>query len=42
MKGLILDLRGCPGGLLSAVVEAAQMFLSKGTFLNGRKRRTKS
>ena len=30
MKGLILDLRGNPGGSLSAVVEMAQMILPEG------------
>src|SRR5262249_11792759 len=38
MKGLILDLRGCPGGLLSAAVEAVQLFLSKGTIVTIRGR----
>ena len=38
MKGLILDLRGCPGGLLSEAVEAARMFLSKGTIVTIRGR----
>ena len=38
MKGLILDLRGCPGGLLSAAVETGQMFLSRGTIVTIRGR----
>jgi carboxyl-terminal processing protease len=33
LKGLILDLRGCPGGLMSAAVEASQLFLSRGTIV---------
>ena len=32
-KGLILDLRGNPGGLLSATVEAADEFLDEGVIL---------
>jgi carboxyl-terminal processing protease len=32
-KGLILDLRGNPGGLLDAVVQSADMFLDSGTIL---------
>ncbi len=38
MKGLILDLRGCPGGLLSAAVEVGQLFLSRGTIVTIRGR----
>jgi carboxyl-terminal processing protease len=38
LKGLILDLRGCPGGLLSAAVEVTQMFLSQGTIVTIRGR----
>ncbi|MGP0069777.1 MAG: S41 family peptidase [Isosphaeraceae bacterium] len=38
MKALILDLRGCPGGLLSAVVDVARLFLAKGTIVTMRKR----
>ncbi len=30
MKGLVLDLRGCPGGLLSSALEVAKAFLPKG------------
>ena len=33
-KGLILDLRGNPGGLLSATVEVADEFLNSGTILS--------
>jgi carboxyl-terminal processing protease len=33
MKGLILDLRFCPGGMLASVVDVAQMFLDKGTIV---------
>lgn len=32
-NGLILDLRTCPGGLLSAAVEVAQMFLKQGVIV---------
>jgi carboxyl-terminal processing protease len=32
-KGLILDLRGNPGGLLNTVVDVADMFLDSGTIL---------
>ncbi|MFO0954483.1 MAG: S41 family peptidase, partial [Isosphaeraceae bacterium] len=32
-KGLILDLRGCPGGLLSGAVAAAEQFLARGTIV---------
>jgi carboxyl-terminal processing protease len=38
MKGLILDLRGAAGGLMSAAVESAQLFLSKGTVVSIRGR----
>jgi carboxyl-terminal processing protease len=38
IKGLILDLRGCPGGLLSAALECAKLFLSKGTIVTIRGR----
>jgi carboxyl-terminal processing protease len=38
MKALILDLRGCPGGLFSAVVDVARLFLAKGTIVTMRKR----
>jgi carboxyl-terminal processing protease len=31
LKGLVLDLRFCPGGLLSAAVATAQLFLSEAT-----------
>ncbi|MEO6396920.1 MAG: S41 family peptidase [Tepidiformaceae bacterium] len=33
-KGLVLDLRGNPGGLLSATVEVADEFLNSGTILS--------
>jgi carboxyl-terminal processing protease len=33
MKGLILDLRGNPGGLLTAAIDIASMFLKDGTVL---------
>jgi carboxyl-terminal processing protease len=36
MKGLVLDLRGCPGGLLTAAVEAANLFLRQGTIVTTR------
>ncbi|MGA2286413.1 MAG: S41 family peptidase [Dehalococcoidia bacterium] len=32
-KGLIIDLRGNPGGLLDTVVQVADMFMDKGTIL---------
>jgi carboxyl-terminal processing protease len=35
---IILDLRGSPGGLLGAAVEAADMFLSEGTIVTVRSR----
>jgi|GEM_PF-4588575 len=38
MKGLVLDLRGCPGGLLDASVEVVKLFLSKGTVVTIRGR----
>jgi carboxyl-terminal processing protease len=38
MKGLILDLRACPGGLMSAAVDTAKLFLSKGTIVTVRGR----
>lgn len=34
MRGLILDLRFCPGGLLQAAVETADLFLTKGTIVS--------
>src|SRR5262249_5485880 len=33
MKGLILDLRGNPGGLLTTAIDIASMFLKDGTVL---------
>jgi carboxyl-terminal processing protease len=33
LKGLVLDLRCCPGGLLSAAIESTQLFLAKGTIV---------
>ncbi|HTU22210.1 MAG TPA: S41 family peptidase [Gemmataceae bacterium] len=33
IKGLILDLRGNPGGLLHATVDCAELFLEKGSFV---------
>ena len=32
-KGLILDLRFCPGGLLSAAGDVTKLFLAKGTIV---------
>jgi carboxyl-terminal processing protease len=32
-KGLILDLRNCPGGLMGEAVKCAQMFVAKGTIV---------
>ena len=39
-KGLILDLRDDPGGLLSAAVEIADMFLDKGEIVSTKGRNT--
>ncbi len=33
IKGLVLDLRGCPGGLLEAAVQVADLFLKKGVIV---------
>lgn len=33
IKGLVLDLRGCPGGLLEAAVEVSDLFLKKGVIV---------
>lgn len=38
IKGLMLDLRGCPGGLMTEAVETAKVFLSKGTIVSIRGR----
>lgn len=38
MKGLVLDVRDDPGGLLSAAVEVADLFLPKGTIVSTRGR----
>jgi carboxyl-terminal processing protease len=38
MKGFIFDLRGCPGGVLSAAVEVANLFLPGGTIVSTRGR----
>jgi carboxyl-terminal processing protease len=38
MKGLILDLRSCPGGLLQGASEVANLFLSDGTIVTFRGR----
>jgi carboxyl-terminal processing protease len=38
MKGLILDLRSCPGGLLEAAVAVANVFLAEGTIVTIRGR----
>lgn len=34
LKGLVLDLRDCPGGLLQGAVQLCDLFLSKGTILS--------
>ena len=34
LKGLILDLRYCPGGVLDSAVAAAKLFLSEGTVVS--------
>ena len=41
IKGLILDLRDDPGGLLSAAVEVSDLFLEKGTIVSIRGRNTR-
>ena len=33
LKGLVLDLRGCPGGLLEAAVEVSDLFLKSGVIV---------
>jgi carboxyl-terminal processing protease len=33
IKGLVLDLRGCPGGLLDAAVEVSDLFLKEGVIV---------
>ena len=38
VKGLIIDLRGSPGGLLDAATGAVRLFLAKGTIITIRKR----
>ena len=38
MKGLILDLRSCPGGMLDGAVEVANLFLAGGTIVSIRRR----
>jgi carboxyl-terminal processing protease len=38
VKGLILDLRACPGGLLNAATDAVRLFLAKGTIVTIRGR----
>jgi len=38
MQGLILDLRGNPGGLLTTSIELSDMFLAKGTIVSTRGR----
>lgn len=40
MKGLVLDLRDDPGGLLSAAVEVADLFLEKGEIVSTKGRNT--
>jgi carboxyl-terminal processing protease len=41
LKGLILDLRGCPGGLLDESVKVASLFLKEGTVASVRGRQQK-
>jgi carboxyl-terminal processing protease len=38
MRGLVIDLRGNPGGLLAAAVEAADLFLARGAIVTTRGR----
>ena len=40
VTGLILDLRANPGGLLKSAVEVSDMFLSEGTIVSTRRRRS--
>ena len=40
MKGLILDLRDDPGGLLSAAVEVSDLFLDEGEIVSTKGRNT--
>jgi carboxyl-terminal processing protease len=40
MQGLVLDLRGDPGGLLTTSIETADMFLPSGTIVSTRGRNT--
>jgi carboxyl-terminal processing protease len=37
-RGLVLDLRNCPGGLLAAATDSARLFLAKGTIVTVRAR----
>ncbi len=41
LKGIIFDLRGNPGGLLSEAVEISELFLNKGTLVVGMKGRSR-
>ncbi len=42
LKGLVLDLRGNPGGLLNGTVEAAQLFLKEGMIVQTKGRTAES
>ena len=39
MRGLIIDLRDCPGGLLTSAVETADLFVDEGTIVTTTSRR---
>lgn len=41
VRGVVLDLRGNPGGLLPSAVEIADFFLTEGTIVSTRERNTK-
>jgi carboxyl-terminal processing protease len=38
LKGLVVDLRQCPGGMLTSAVETANLFLPEGTIVSARGR----
>src|SRR5262249_10464284 len=38
LKGLVVDLRQCPGGMLASTVETANLFIPEGTIVSARGR----
>jgi C-terminal peptidase prc len=42
MRGLLLDLRGCPGGLLDESVKSAELFLGRGRIMSAKGRGAES